>query len=333
MTAIETPNKEQNHPGSLAKSPDQPFVSIIVNCFNGEQHLKEALDSILSQTYQDWELIFWDNQSTDHSASIVQEIDDNRVNYFYADEHTTLGVARNQAFAKSIGEWVTFLDCDDIWVPSRLEELVAKVESSGSDLGLLYSRCEYFLDKNESRGSSTKLRFIFPKTLFRQYERQLSELYSGNFIPFSSTLYLSSALRQIGGIPDYKFCPDYYINLAIAQRHKISGVDATLCKYRIHAKSMSTYDSRIGFEETLDVVNKLAPPTIRHKVILPHVTRYGLHLLKNNQFHNCFALLKKESVFDLLFGVCELARFVIVHRGIRQFITFKIKRVIQSREG
>ena len=330
MTKIEKPKKEQSDFGSTAKSFDKPFVSVIVNCFNGEQHLKEALNSIFSQTYQNWELIFWDNQSTDRSASIVQDFDDNRVTYYYAEQHTTLGMARNLAFAQSIGKWVTFLDCDDVWVPSRLEKLVAMIEFNGPDLGMLYSRCEYFFDRNSYQGSSTRLGFIFPKVLMQQYERQLSELYSGNFIPFASTLYLSSALREIGGVPDYKFCPDYYINLAIAQRYKISAVDATLCKYRIHANSMSASDSRTGFEETIDIVNSLVPATIRQKVIMPHATRYGLHLIKNKQFHDCFVLLKKESFFNFIFGICELVRFVIVHRGIKQFFMFKMKKCIKS---
>ena len=68
---------------------EEPFVSILMNCFNGEIYLREALKSILAQTYQNWELIFWDNQSTDQSADIFKSYKDDRLKYYYSPKHTT----------------------------------------------------------------------------------------------------------------------------------------------------------------------------------------------------------------------------------------------------
>ena len=76
---------------------EQPLVSVIMNCFNGEKYLREAIDSVQAQTYENWELIFWDNQSTDVSAGIVKSFDDPRIYYFYAPKHTHLYEARNYA--------------------------------------------------------------------------------------------------------------------------------------------------------------------------------------------------------------------------------------------
>ena len=66
----------------MIQKKQEPLVSIIVNCFNGERFLRQALDSILSQTYQNWEVIFWDNQSTDKSAEIYKVIMKNALNIF-----------------------------------------------------------------------------------------------------------------------------------------------------------------------------------------------------------------------------------------------------------
>ena len=63
----------------------EPLVSFIVNCYNGELYLKRCLDSILTQTYQNWELIFWDNASTDHSKEIFTSYGDKRFKYFNSD--------------------------------------------------------------------------------------------------------------------------------------------------------------------------------------------------------------------------------------------------------
>ena len=105
------------------KMVEQPLVNVIMNCFNGEKYLREAIDSVKAQTYQNWELIFWDNQSTDDSAKIVQSYNDPRINYFYAPNHTLLYEARNYAVEKSLGQFIAFLDVDDYWDENKLEEM------------------------------------------------------------------------------------------------------------------------------------------------------------------------------------------------------------------
>ena len=67
---------------------NQPLVSIIMNCYNGETYLIQSIESVLSQTYKNWELIFWDNRSNDKSAEIFKSYKDSRFKYFYAPEHT-----------------------------------------------------------------------------------------------------------------------------------------------------------------------------------------------------------------------------------------------------
>jgi len=100
---------------------NQPLVSIIMNCYNGEAYLCESIESVLSQTYKNWELIFWDNKSEDKSAEIFKSYKDKRFKYYYASQHTSLYEARNQAIEKSSGEFVAFLDTDDFWAKDKLE--------------------------------------------------------------------------------------------------------------------------------------------------------------------------------------------------------------------
>ena len=92
-----------------------PLVSVIMNCFNGEQYLREAIDSVIAQTYQNWELIFYDNQSIDNSAEIFNSYKDSRFKYYYAKEHTNLFKARNIAIEESKADFFAFLDTDDLW--------------------------------------------------------------------------------------------------------------------------------------------------------------------------------------------------------------------------
>ena len=99
----------------------EPLVSILMNCYNGEKYLREALDSILAQTYKNWELIFWDNQSTDKSVEIFKSYADERLKYFYAPTHTLLYEARNYAIEKASGEFYAFINVDDWWEKEKLE--------------------------------------------------------------------------------------------------------------------------------------------------------------------------------------------------------------------
>jgi len=99
----------------------EPLVSILMNCYNGACYLREAIDSVMGQTYRKWELIFWDNQSTDNSASICRSYDDSRIRYFRALNHTNLGAARALALQQAKGEFIAVLDTDDLWLPRKLE--------------------------------------------------------------------------------------------------------------------------------------------------------------------------------------------------------------------
>lgn len=114
-----------------------PLVSIIMNCRNSAAYLREAIDSIYAQSYASWEIIFWDNASTDGSADIARSYD-GRLRYFRSEAPATLGQARNLAMQEVGGEYLCFLDCDDRWAPLKLEKQVRAL-AVRQDVDFLYS--------------------------------------------------------------------------------------------------------------------------------------------------------------------------------------------------
>lgn len=120
-----------------------PTVSILMNCYNGEKYLSYSIDSILNQTFEDWELIFWDNQSTDQSAEIVASYNDRRIRYFFAQTHTSLYGARDAALKHCKGKYLAFLDCDDLWMPDKLEKQVSILKND-NDVVLVYTNTIFF---------------------------------------------------------------------------------------------------------------------------------------------------------------------------------------------
>ena len=113
-----------------------PLVSVIINCFNGERFLKDAIDSVFQQTYENWEIIFFDNSSTDSSKEIACSYGD-KVTYIYSSEFLTLGSARKEAIKHAKGEWICFLDTDDLWYPNKLNSQISM--ASNDSVALIYS--------------------------------------------------------------------------------------------------------------------------------------------------------------------------------------------------
>jgi glycosyltransferase involved in cell wall biosynthesis len=107
-----------------------PKISVVMNCYNGETFLHEAVRSVVAQSFQDWELIFWDNCSTDKSADIINSYRDSRIKYFAATNHTELGEARKMAVERCAGEYLAFLDCDDLFLPDNLSAQLDAIQQN-----------------------------------------------------------------------------------------------------------------------------------------------------------------------------------------------------------
>ena len=123
------------------------LVSIIVNCHNGEKFLEQCLSSIKNQSYKNWELIFWDNKSSDNSSKIFKKFKDKRFKYFFSKKKTVLYEARNLAIKKAKGEFLAFLDVDDFWDHRKLSLQIPKFKNK--KIGLVY--CNFYKYYNSNK--------------------------------------------------------------------------------------------------------------------------------------------------------------------------------------
>jgi len=264
-------------------------VSIIMNCYNGEQYLKEALESVIKQTYENWELIFWDNQSTDKSASIFRSYTDSRFKYYYAPIHTDLGKARKEVVKKTIGKWIAFLDVDDIWLPDKLFEQIKIINRFKDDnIGLIYGKT-YFL---EMKGKN-KNYFIYQNS-----DRKLSEghifrdlLYKGNFIPFLTVIVNKKAYEEVGGFSSYfKFEPDYYLFILIAEKYIVKAVKKRIAIYRVHPGNLTNKMSDIAFYEDMKILSSFVSdyPTIQKRITMLKF----IHFFKKYTPHPLFSFIR-----------------------------------------
>ena len=210
-------------------------VSIIMNVRNGAATLREALDSVFVQTFRDWELIVWDDRSSDDGAEIIAEFKDARLRYFLARSETPLGQARALAMRNAQGEWLAFLDQDDIWLPRKLELQIAVADSP--KVGLVYGRTVCFYPHGGQRDYDRFHEF----TDLPEGEIFAEVFGKGCFIAMSSALIRRSAVEETGGIPaQIHITPDYFLYLAVTRRHFTRAVQQVVCRYRVHAGNMST---------------------------------------------------------------------------------------------
>ena len=107
------------------------LVSIIMPSYNAEKYIKSAIHSILRQTYASWELIIVDDCSRDNTVDIIRNFDDSRIRLFKNKKNSGAAISRNKALREAKGKYIAFLDSDDIWAPTKLEEQLAFMKKKG----------------------------------------------------------------------------------------------------------------------------------------------------------------------------------------------------------
>ena len=221
---------------------NQPLISIIINCFNGERYLKEALTSVLNQTYNNWEVIFWDNQSTDSSAKIFKNYKDKRFNYFYANEHTSLYKARNLAIEKSKGDFISFLDADDLWDKSKLE--LQMPYFNNSEVGLIYSNFWVFKNENMKK----KKLYVNKRLPSGNVYKELIDNYN---IGILTTVMRKKFYLKLKKKFDERFsiAGDFDLFLRLSKICLFESIKEPLAFYRLHSKNLSTLNKEKEIEE------------------------------------------------------------------------------------
>ena len=206
-----------------------PLVSIIINCYNGERFLREAIDSIYEQDYSNWEIIFWDNASEDESAEIAKSYD-NRLQYFFASINVPLGEARNLALQKANGKFVAFLDCDDRYLSGKITKQVKKMENTSSAL------CYGSVIVIDEDGLKIKRNSVSEKNghlldqLLLKYEINMQTVMIRRSVLLNNNLSFDLTLQ---------FSPDYDLFMRIASEFEICSIKDFIVEYRKVSNSLT----------------------------------------------------------------------------------------------
>ena len=210
-----------------------PEVSIITPCYNSSKFLQQTIDSVLNQTFTDWEWLITDDKSTDNSVEIIRKVNDERIKLTVAEKNGGAGHARNLSLEKASGRFITFLDADDFWEPNFLEEMVSFMKKENAELAYSnYSRCDENLTPKIEDFTADK-NVTFNNLLKTCRLSLLSSMYDSQRV--GKEFFPEGSKRE-----------DHVMWLNLLKKIPVGKpLPKTMAKYRMHASSISRKKTNI----------------------------------------------------------------------------------------
>lgn len=232
-----------------------------MNVRNGAGTLAVALRSVLAQTFADWELVVWDDGSTDGSQQVVAACADPRIRSHASPSPSHLGAARVQAMGLARGTWLAFLDQDDVWLPHKLQR---QMDLAQDGVDLVYGRTVKFFEHGGRQDFDHRHEHCsLPEgDIFQALVAQSC------FICMSSAMLRRVAVQRAGQLPAWvQVVPDYWLFLALARVGAARAVQEPVCLYRVHAGGMTAASLGRIQDEALALLDQWQahiPPALLH---------------------------------------------------------------------
>ncbi|QXX06779.1 glycosyltransferase [Vibrio neptunius] len=276
---------------------NNPKVSVIINCFNGQEHLKEAIDSVYAQDFDDWEIIFYDNASTDRSAEIASMYDE-KLHYFKRENNVSLGEARKDAIRLAKGEWIAFLDTDDKWLPNKLSLQILAVD--GSEFVLTYGGVSEIDDRGKLIRDVLPAHssgYIFPQLLIDFDINMVTPLINRKFL----------IDNNLSFEPVIVASEEYNLFMRIAAKGKIHCASDVLGYYRVSDNSLTNKSiSKWSFEREytlkqlvqenpgIDIEYPLEFESAKDRAVY-YEARYHMYRDDSSKASDCMSNIKNKS--------------------------------------
>ncbi len=202
------------------------LVSIIMPSWNTGHFIAESIQSILAQTYENWELLIVDDCSTDNTDEVVALFDDRRINYVKNKKNCGAAMTRNRAISMANGEWIAFLDSDDLWLPEKLEKMIEFLTENN------YTFAYHNFEKIDEQSKKLDVLVTGPDVVTKR------KMYNYGY-PGCLTFMYSAKKHGLVQIKDIKKNNDYAILLKLCKDDNCYLLNENLALYRIRKESIS----------------------------------------------------------------------------------------------
>ena len=237
----------------------EPTVSVIIPTYNRAKLVVQAIESVLNQTYRKIEIIVVDDGSTDNTLEVLKQYEGN-IKYIF-QERSERSKARNEGYRHSRGDFISFLDSDDLWLPTKIEKQI-EVMNERPDVDVVYTGIE-FIDGNG--------KLLVGDTCWDSPQREVlyEDLMTHNVITgtTSSVMVRRTCLDKVGLFDDsMNTCEDLDLYRRIAQNYKFHKIELPLVKFRIHAGNTQRNSTAMakGWETTIRKIAIDTPPEFEY---------------------------------------------------------------------
>ena len=263
----------------------KPTVSVIIPTHNRAELLKRAINSVLRQTFEDFELIVVDDASSDNTPEVVEGIKDGRIQYVRLKKNSGGPVARNTGIKRARGRFIALLDDDDEWLPNRLELQIEKFESLEKDVGVVYGGFYYV-----SQDTGEILGKRLPRYRGDVYAYFLKE----NFVGSPTLLIRRECFKKAGLFdPKLKSSQDWDMWLRIAKYYKFDYVPAVVAKYYVHGHQI-TFNMEKYISGREKFVWKYPDIYKNPRILSLHLSQMGLLLILSGNAEKGLKYLAKS---------------------------------------
>lgn len=285
---------------------NKELVSIIMPAYNASNYIQESIDSVIAQTYSKWELIIVDDGSIDGTSEIIKRniLHESRIKLFY-QENGKQGKARNLGLKNAEGEYVAFLDSDDLWMPEKLETQLEEIVRYNADL--VFSDSYIFFDDNSIniKSSMNTSNDIFVG------KEALDDFLFRNKIPTLTVLARKEKILSVNSFSEkgvIQNAEDYHLWLKMLMDNSVFyGSEKILAAYRVHSKSVTQGDA-FAIEQKIEVIYDLFHkyPDFKNRILealkselRAQARKYSFNNLEFNHFvkRNCYYLGKQGFVW------------------------------------
>lgn len=302
----------------------QITFSVIINCKNSEKYIRESVRSVLDQSFQDFELIIIDNNSSDSTSEIINSVNDLRIRYFNTKCDLSLGSARNFGISKANGSFIGFLDSDDFWHSKKLEKSLAQFNRK--EIVFSYSNVNYFNEKESFKlyGESNS----FSKRIF-------NDLLINYNLCISSCIFSKDFLKRL----DYYFdsqlevCEDYDFFLRLSHLGDVKYTNEVLVNYRIHSNNLTKIKRLLFFKEKEKIINSLYLNFVidsksLNRLLSSNKIDEAKYFWKQNKTKDAISLALKVKQLNFSSKFFYLVLFLFKYKFVLQvYSLFKTKKI------
>jgi glycosyltransferase involved in cell wall biosynthesis len=289
---------------------DYGLVSVITASYNMANYLPMTIDSVLAQSYPNLEIVVVDDGSEDDTPRVMESYSGNpRVRYVRLEQNQGQTVAKNRGLSEARGEFLSFVDADNLWKPSKLEHQLPLFGASGKT-GVVYSDAEYI------DGEGALLPYV--KRSYHQ-GRITDQLLLSNFVNFNSAVVRRECIEKVGGFDEnLRMGIDWDLWLRISTGYEFTFLPEQTYSYRIWANQMS-HQKKKRFQSAATIVDKFERenPKAAHSKTLAAARAL---IYKDSAFACAAVGEKREAYAFMARAIRQCPTMLVVWKGLARLI-------------